>query len=62
MYDNSPFYDCSDDELKDILPVLSRRVGTKRIISRMIAQSFPFSTCTDYAFLTQCITNKDKIL
>ena len=62
MYDNSPFYDCSDDELKDILPVLSRRVGTKRITCRMIAQSFPFSTCTDYAFLTQCITNKDKIL
>ena len=60
MYDNSPFNDCNDDELTDIFPVASRRVGTKCITSRMIAQTFPFSTYTDYVFLTQCILTNIK--
>ena len=41
MHDNSPFNDCNDDELIDIFPVLSRRVGTKHITGRMIEQLYP---------------------
>ena len=65
MCDNLPFKNCNDDELKNIFFVKGDYVKAHQetITSRkMLAKNLPFFNCSDYAMLTACLSNKDKLL
>ena len=65
MCEDLPFKNCSDDELKTIFFVKSNYVIPHQEIMttrKIFAQNLPFSNCSDYAMLSACLTNKEKLL
>ena len=58
MYDNLPFRYCNDDELDSVLSVVRNRVKPRyETMTRNITLAQQFNV-----MLTECLTNKEKIL
>ena len=65
MSDHLPFKNCTKDEIMKLFCVNSNHMkdNQEAIAERKVsAQNLPFFNCSDYAMLTACLSNKDKLL
>ena len=65
MYENLPFKNCNDDELKTVLSVKNRIIKTSQetmTTRKRLAINLPFYNCSDYAMLNACLSDKGKLL
>ena len=65
MNDNLPFKNCNDKELKKLFCLKANSLKTNQetmTARKILAQNLPFFNCSDYAMLTACLSNKDKLL
>ena len=65
MNDNLPFKNCNDKEFKKLFCVKANSLKTSQetmTARKILAQNLPFFNCSDYAMLTACLSNKDKLL
>ena len=65
MCENLPFKNCNDDELKTILSAKNKIIKTNQATMttrKRLALNLPFYNCSDYAMLTACLSDKDKLL
>ena len=60
-----PFKYCNNDEIFDIFSTensIKQPVHEIRMTSVILAQNLPFYKCSDFAMLTECLTNKERFL
>ena len=65
MSENFPFKNCNNDELNNILFAnknVAKTIHESAITRKMLAQKLPFYNCSDYAMLTACLSNNEKLL
>ena len=65
MSESFPFQSCNEDDLKAVLSVKNRSIKTHQEIMttrKILAQKLPFSNSSDYAMLTACLSDNDKLL
>ena len=65
MSDHPPFKNCTKDEIMKLFCVKGNHVKVNqeaRAERKVLSQNLPFFNCSDYAMLTACLSNKDKLL